>query len=226
MTTGSGKNYERQVMRHLTERDKGVVFELDIKIPDTTGSYARQVDIWLPRTREIVECKHHSRRVGVGVIDALVGAMDDTGAAGGQVFGHKGFTRTALARASKAGIECTELPYEERFEIYPEPNGDGYYLGDYIDLCMASTRECDSFGRINYGDGQGNETPVCVGHSVDWGNIQMHGFIAYVILSHCLARPPADWAISTFVEEYGKRFESGYEWHIEESEVSGFAVAA
>ena len=53
----------------------------------------------------------------------------------------------------------------------------------------------------------------------------MHGFIAYVLLTHKLGKPPAEWAIAAFVEEHGKRFESGQDWELNEYEVGHFAVA-
>ncbi|MFE4628197.1 restriction endonuclease [Streptomyces mirabilis] len=225
MTAHTGKNYERQVMRHLTEQDKDVVFELDIRIPALGTGDMRQIDVWLPRSREIIECKHHARPVDVGVIDSLLGKIDDVGASSGQVFSHSGFTRAARARAAKSGIGCETLAFEDSCDVYPERSGNGYYFGDYVDLCLASTRDCDSYGRINYADGDGNEWPVCVGHSVDWHNRQMHSFISYVLMTHYLGQPPAEEAITFFLEEYGKRFEEGLEWHIDESEVSRIAFA-
>lgn len=220
MEARSGKTYEWQVMHHLTEGDKGTVFELDSRITDSSNRYSRQIDIWLPNSGEIVECKHHARPVTVGTIDALLGTILDVDAKGGQVFSHSGFTRNALLRAEKAGIQCTTLPFEGKSEQFPEPTGNGYYTGDYVDLCFAKKRGFDSFGRINYGNGEGDESPICVGHSVDWANTQMHSFISYMMLSHHLGRPPAEWAVAGFVEEHGMIFKSGYEWRIEEFEVS------
>jgi hypothetical protein len=78
----SGKSYERQVMHYLTDRDPRAVFELDVKLFDSQGGHLRQIDIWLPRNREIVECKHQIRPVDVGVVDRLVGTVDDLKASG------------------------------------------------------------------------------------------------------------------------------------------------
>ena len=224
MDTLSGKGYERQVMRHLAENDQTIAFELDVKVQDTSGKYSRQIDIWLPNTREIVECKHHSRRVSVGVIDALLGTIDDVGASGGRIFSHNGFTPNALARAKKSGIVCITLPYEAQSEEIIERTGSGYYSGDYISLCGPGSGEVEGFGRINYGDGEFDETPICVDYSVDWGNPKMHGFVAYIILNHYLGRPPSDEAIAGFVEEHGDRFEAGQEWDIAENKIWNFAM--
>ena len=224
MTIWSGKSYERQVMRHLSEARQGVVFELDARISDTTEKYVRQIDVWLPKTREIVECKHFARPVGIGVVDGLIGAVQDTNAAGGQIFSSSGFSIRAELRAQKAGIKCTTLPFKSRFETFFPPTGGGYYKGDYADLCLAASQDCEQFGRINYANGEGDEWPICVGLSIDWGNSQMHGFAAYIVLAHLLGGPPSDAAIDGFVNEYGDRFEAGQEWAISEREVSYFAI--
>jgi hypothetical protein len=224
--TSSGKSYERQVMRYLAERDQNIAFELDATIKDTSGVYFRQIDVWLPKTREVIECKHHSRPVTIGVIDTLIGTINDIGANGGRVFSHKGFTSNALARASKAGIECITLRFKEQYDILVEPTGGGYYSGDYVALClcMNSTSGCDGYGRISYCDEDGDEGPICVGYSVDWGNSKLHGFVAYVILSHYLGKPPTDGAVNGFVAEYGSRFVAGQDWEIGEDEVWSFST--
>jgi restriction endonuclease len=225
MTIWSGKSYERQVMQHLSETHKGIEFELDIKLSDTTNSYTRQIDVWLPKTREIIECKHLARPVGVGVVDSLIGAVQDIEAAGGHIFSSSGFSRQAQLRAAKAGIKCTTLPFESRVKTYFPPSGGGYYTGDYADLCMAATQDCDHFGRINYTDGEGDQWPICVGFSIDWGNFKMRNFVAHILLAHLLGRPPSDSTIDDFVHEYGGRFEAGKEWIITEREASYFTIA-
>ncbi|MEU8045671.1 restriction endonuclease [Micromonospora echinofusca] len=212
-------------MRYLTEEDQHVTFELDARISDRSQRYRRQVDIWLPKSREIVECKNHTRLVGVGAVDALVGAIDDTDAHGGRIFSNSGFTSIARARAEKAGISCIELPYADQVEFFHTSKGGGTYYGDYLDLCWASTKGCDSVGRINYCDEEGVDLPIVVGSSVDWGNVQMRGFIAYILLAHQLGKPPAEWTIDNFVYEHGSMFESGFEWTIDEGKVSHLAVA-
>ena len=205
MTIWSGKSYERQVMRHLSETRQGVVFELDARISDTTEKYFRQIDVWLPSTREIVECKHLTRPVGIGVVDRLIGAVQDIDAASGQIFSSSGFSIHAELRAQKVGVKCTTLPFEGQFETLFPPSGGGYYTGGYIDLCMAATQDCEQFGRINYTNGENDEWPICVGLSVDWDNAQAHAFVAYIVLAHLLGRPPSDAAIDGFVGEYGDR---------------------
>lgn len=212
-------------MRYLSESDKYVAFELDTKIRDTSGGYSRQIDVWLPRTREIVECKHLTRPVVVGVVDSLIGVVQDINAAGGHIFSSSGFSRQAELRAQKAGIKCTTLPFENRLETLIVPSGNGHYVGDYIDLCMGRARDCDLWGRINYADADGDQSPICVGLSIDWGNAKMIGFAAYILLSHFLGRPPSDSAIDGFVSEYEDRFDAGQEWIISEQEVSHFAIA-
>lgn len=207
-------------MLHLTDRDPRVTFELDVKLLDSEKRHYRQVDIWLPRTREIVECKHHARPVDVGVVDRLIGMVDDLGASGGRIFSHSGFTQTARRRAEKAAIECSTLLFDNQPTTFIRRSGGGHYWGNYVDLCMAATRECDSYGRVTYDDGSGCDVPLCVGSSVDWGNRQMHAFVAHIILSHLLGVPPSDVMIQDFLYEFADRFDAGMEWYLWEREIS------
>lgn len=222
----NGRNYERRVMRHLSGAGSADAVELDAKVPDTTGTYRRQIDVWLPRSREIVECKDYGRRVSVGVIDALAGTMHDIGALGGRVFSPSGFTKVALARAEKAGIECVQLPYEEPPELYDVRSGNGHYQGEYLDLCMGSlTVGVDTFGRVSYEDGNSDGIVLCAGYSIDWGDDSMRRFIAYIVLTHHLGQAPSEDSVSSFIEEYGDRLEEGQEWQIDEDEIWHVASA-
>lgn len=188
MTVRSGKSYERQVMRHLSEESNRVVFELDARIPDTTGSYERQIDVWLPQAREIIECKHFPNRpVGIEIVDRMVGTIRDAGAAGGHIFSSSGFTKHAQLRAQKATIKCTKLPFKSSFDMHFPPTGDGYYSGEYLDLCMLRSQDCDTWGCISYEDRQGNISSICTGLSVDWGDARMRGFVACMCYRTCSA---------------------------------------
>jgi hypothetical protein len=139
MAIRSGKNYERQVMRHLIYQRPHIAFELNAKVLDTTGQYERQIDVWLPDTREIVECKHHARPVDIGVVDRLAGTIQDVNAVGGHIFSSSGFTERAKRRAQKTGINCAPLSYATEFETFLQPSGNGYYLGEYFELCLCAT---------------------------------------------------------------------------------------
>jgi hypothetical protein len=224
MTTyRSGKSYEFQVMRHLVEERQHISFELDANIPDTTGQYERQIDIWLPSTREIVECKYRQKSpVGIGVIDSLVGASQDVDAAAASIYSSSGFSRRAVIRAQKAGIACTTLGLATTFETRFPPAGGGYYSGEYFELCPCAGMHSQTdnlWGRINYLDAEGGADLICTALSIEWGNVKAHRFIAYLLLVHVLSRPPADAEINSFVESYGERFEAGQEWVISEYEV-------
>ena len=224
----SGKNYELQIMRHLVEQRQRIIFELDARVPDTTGQYERQIDVWLPDTREIIECKHHTPRVGIEAVDKLVGTTKDVNAAVGHIFSSSGFTPQALIRAQKDGITCTTLPFATKFETFFPPTGGGYYVGEYIELCLCYTPPIptgNTWGRISYFDKDDCDWPLCAAVSIDWGSIKAHRFIAYLLLVHMLGRPPSDAAIDDFVYEYGDRFEIGQEWVIREREVRCFAIA-
>jgi len=227
MAIRSGKSYEFQVMLHLVEQRQRIIFEIDARIPDTTGQYERQIDVWLPDTREIIECKHHTPRVGIEAVDRLVGTTKDVNAAVGHIFSSSGFTPQALIRAQRAGIICTTLPFAAKFETFFPPTGGGYYIGDYIDLCLCAAPPSstgNTWGSISYFDGNDNVWTLCAAISIDWGNIKAHRFIAYLLLVHKLGRPPSDAAIDSFVDNYGDRFEIGQEWVIREDEVGCFAI--
>ncbi len=227
MTIRTGKSYEFQVMRHLLEQRQHIAFALDTRVQDTTGQYERQIDVWLPNTREIVECKHHTERVDVGIVDRLAGATQDVGATASQIFSSSGFTRMAMLRAEKAGIICTTLPYATKFASPYPPTGNGYYAGEYIELCQCATPVSsmgNTWGRISYFV-ENEAWPLCTALSVEWGDVKAHRFIAYLLMAHTLSRPPADEAINGFVENYGRRFEIGQEWTVREDEVRCLAFA-
>lgn len=223
MTGSTGKPYEREIMRYLTEKNQYTAFDLDIMLDDTTRAYKRQIDVWLPKTREVVECKHYSKPIGVDLIDALVGVIDDVGASGGRFFSHMGFTKTARMRAEKALIKCETRRFPKSVETYYPRSGYGYYTGDYADPCVGIHADDPNLALISYGDGQGNESPICVGYSADWKNPKMHKFIAHVILSHYTSEIPDDPTVGFFVELYGDRLQLGYGWEITEREVARVA---
>ena len=137
MTRRTGKSYELQVMRHLVQQRSRVAFEWDAKVPAGPGRSKRQIDIWLPDTREIVECKHHAMPVDVGVVDRLVGTVKDVNASAASIFSSSGFTRSALSRAQKEPIECITLPFASRFDEQFPATGGGEYSGDYIEDCLS-----------------------------------------------------------------------------------------
>jgi hypothetical protein len=227
MARRSGKSYELQVMRHLVQQRRRVAFEWDAKVSPGPGRRDRQIDIWLPDTREIIECKHHAAPVDVKVVDGLVGILKDVNASAARIFSSSGFTRSALSRAQKEPIECITFPFATQFdEPYP-PTGGGYYSGDFVEECLCavpSDKACD-YGRVNYFDRDEDFWPICVAVSVDWGDIRAHRFVAYVLLAHVLGCPPSDDAISELVTCYGQRFEFGQEWVIGEDEVQRLAEA-
>ena len=227
MTRRTGKSYELQVMRHLVQQRSRVAFEWDAKVPAGPGRSKRQIDIWLPDTREIVECKHHAMPVDVGVVDRLVGTVKDVNASAASIFSSSGFTRSALSRAQKEPIECITLPFASRFDEQFPATGGGEYSGDYIEdcLCAVPFDMAYDYGRVNYIDREENLWPLCVSICMDWGDKRAHRFVAYILLAHVLGRPPSDAAISELVACYGDRFELGQEWSISEREVWGLAEA-
>jgi Restriction endonuclease len=226
MAIRTGKSYERQVMRHLTQERPHIAFELNAKVLDTTGQYERQIDVWLPDTREIVECKHYTRPVDIGVVDRLVGTVQDVDAAVGHIFSSNGFTDQAAKRARKAGITCTPLSFATKFETYLRPSGNGYYFGEYFELCLCSTTPLpagNTWTRISYFSKDDNDfDTLSTGLSIDWGDVNACRFITYLLLAHMLRRPPSDSAIDEFMDSYGNQFELGQEWVISEDKIRRF----
>jgi Restriction endonuclease len=226
MAIRSGKNYERQVMRHLMQQRPHIAFELNAKVLDTTGQYERQIDVWLPDTREIVECKHHARPVDIGVVDRLAGTIQDVNAASGHIFSNNGFTERAKMRAQKTRIDCVQLSYATEFETFPRPSGDGYYLGEYIELCLCATIPYpmgNDWARISYLSEDGDSDTLSAALSVDWCDVNARRLIAYLLLTHMLRRQPSDLAVDEFVDNYGGRFKIGQEWSISLDEARSFA---
>lgn len=224
----TGKSYEFQVMRHLVQQRQAVAFELDARVADTTAQYKRKIDVWLPVTREIVECKHYSERpVGIEIVDRLVGTTQDVNAALGHIFSSSGFTKDARMRATKVGINCEELKFANKFEDPLPPTGAGYYQGDYVELCYCSAPSGagDLWGRISYVGANDESWYLAAAISIDWGDVKAVRFVAYLILAHMLSCPPSDSAIEEFVYSYGSRFEAGQEWVIGEHEVGYIAAA-
>lgn len=227
MTRRTGKSYERQVMRHLLRERECVSFEWDAEVPDESGLHHRQIDVWLPDSREIVECKDHARPIDIGVVDRLVGAVADVNASAGRLFSSSGFTPLALARAEKEPIECITLPFASRFREPFPATGGGYYSGDYFEDCRCSVPSdlALDYGRIIYVDRDENSWPIYASVSVDWADVKARRFVAYLLLAHNLNCPPSEIAIKGFVDSFGDRFEPGQEWGVSEDEVRSFADA-
>lgn len=227
MTRRTGKSYERQVMRHLLRERERVSFEWDVDVPDGTGLHHRQIDVWVPDSREIVECKDHARPVDIGVVDSLIGKVADVNASVGRLFSSSGFTPLALARAEKGPIECVTLPFENRFKEPFPATGGGYYAGEYFEDCRCSVPSdlALDYGRIIYVDRDENLWPICASLSVDWASVKARRFVAYLLLAHNLSCPPSEIAIRGFVDCFGDRLEPGQEWGLSEDEVRSFAEA-
>ena len=53
----------------------------------------------------MVECKDHARPIGIGYIDAFESKIRDLKPDRASMFGNSGFTRDALKKAKRVGIE-------------------------------------------------------------------------------------------------------------------------
>lgn len=87
------------------------------KVIGCRSGIERQVDVWLTgevgghEVRVAVECRLHSRKVGIKDVEAFHGFIEDIGADRGIIISPIGFTEGARKRAER--IELTTLTLEE-----------------------------------------------------------------------------------------------------------------
>jgi hypothetical protein len=86
--------------------------ERNIKVHGKDG--VRQIDILLTtlsfglELKTVIECKDHTSKVSVGVVDALHSKMQDVNASKGVIVSRLGFSSKAVAKAKRLGITlCT-----------------------------------------------------------------------------------------------------------------------
>lgn len=70
--------------------------DMDVAIRGTSGGEAKLV---------LIECKDWKRRVGIATVDALESKRQDLGATSAMIYSNSGFTRPALRKAARVGIE-------------------------------------------------------------------------------------------------------------------------
>jgi hypothetical protein len=87
--------------------------DIDVEVRGTVDGMERFV---------LVECKDHKRPIGIGYIDALDSKRHDLGADETVIYGNAGFTKEALAKASRVGIGAASALKEGnghiRFVLY------------------------------------------------------------------------------------------------------------
>jgi len=111
LTLAQAKRYEQQVGRILAGRSEQANRSENTHLPGKVSGSQRQIDV-LFTTRPlpdvemhiVVECKHYKRRIGVGVIDELIGKVSDVGAVLGILCAANGFSGPARQRAANSVV--------------------------------------------------------------------------------------------------------------------------
>jgi len=112
MTNNTGKEYEsltEEVFKLLTANESYTSVEKDILIESPDGS--RQFDVVLKTNIAdmeivtVVECKDWNKNINVTVVDGLVSKMEDVKANKAAIVAKKGFTKGAIKKATRLGVE-------------------------------------------------------------------------------------------------------------------------
>lgn len=111
----SGKEFERlvEVLELLSATDARV--EFDARVQDRFTLTARQIDVavWVPTHHGelliAIECKDHSRRVGVGIVEQVSQKGADIGADRLVIVSREGFTEEARAKARQLNIQLLRV---------------------------------------------------------------------------------------------------------------------
>lgn len=121
------RRYEEQVARILSGRSEHSQPVEKTHLPGKLSESPRQIDALLSTNPVaersmyiVIECKYYKRKVGVGVVDELVGKLLDVGAPLGVLCAPNGFSRPARSRAKNSGtpqIEIFDLLGDEDLEI-------------------------------------------------------------------------------------------------------------
>jgi Restriction endonuclease len=99
------REFERSVGGWLTGLDPEAVVRRNEFVIGLLSWVPRQIDVFvagkvagIPVT-VVVECKRHTRPVGIGIVDQFVGKLLDVGADKGSLYSHSGYTAEAITRA-------------------------------------------------------------------------------------------------------------------------------
>ena len=97
-----------RVIQILSRSQPDTTIERNVKLDGPDG--LRQIDILMRgvmgpfELTTIIDCKHYSKRVNVTTVDAFHSVMRDVRANNGAIVSRKGFTGSALRKASRLGI--------------------------------------------------------------------------------------------------------------------------
>ncbi len=113
----TGKMLERIVatLEGALRDNPSVSIETNVKLPDRVTGQPRQFDVLLTvseghhHLRIALECKDHSRPIGVPTLESFCTKCRDTDVDQGIIVSKSGFCKTTLTKAEANGIRCFEL---------------------------------------------------------------------------------------------------------------------
>lgn len=119
MVTKPWREYEKQIFEHFKKKYPGTEILFDQKIAGRHSLILRQIDVLVSAVvadvpvRGVFDCKHFQANVDVGVIDGMVGLLDDVDAQFGGVISSSGFSEGAANRARGASpkLDLRVIPF-------------------------------------------------------------------------------------------------------------------
>ena len=127
-TPAQWQMFERQVARLVQDLDPDSEVQRDARVQGLLSRTERQVDVLISgqvAAHQVLiacECKRYAtKRIGIGMVDEMVGKVPDIGASAGIMYAFTGYTAPAKARADGAmhpKIELRELPAEAHLGYY------------------------------------------------------------------------------------------------------------
>lgn len=116
MTNNTGKPFENlvgSVYEAIVARELGVTVERNVLLDSPDGP--RQIDVLVRaevaghKLLTVVECRDLGKRLDVTHVDGLVSKMVDVRASKGVLVARKGFSRTAVRKAQRLGIDLVTV---------------------------------------------------------------------------------------------------------------------
>lgn len=119
-----GKALERLVasLEKALTKNPNVTVHLSKQLRDRTTGKLRQHDVVLELKEGhhsvliAIECKDHSRPIGVPQVEGFGAKCLDTGISQGIIVSTKGFCKTARTKAAHLGIRCLDIEEVEHFD--------------------------------------------------------------------------------------------------------------
>ena len=164
------KDYEKQIHKLLiTEFPDSIIKFNEILIGKS--DIKRQLDISIrlndrSKSLGIVECKYFNKKVSIGVVDALIGKMDDINANFGLIFTNFGFTKGAEKRVlqSKVSVRCVEYDFLKDFNFVESNDLEEVFMQEtmYIDIYCKKCRKLSLYAvKVVRGFGDYDEDIIC-----------------------------------------------------------------